>query len=250
MSNCNFPFLVHTLLVTHLADSSLCSDWDKYDVMQPHSVGPRLVLDFVFVLFGFWNFIPCDCAAYAASQILMLLLSKCSALTHPMHWVRLERQRRGVCWINHKISTRYIRIFYTSVCKLFRFRAALTELFLSRQTMAEYTSLLSDLAENITNEDLEQLKSACKEDIPEDQSNNITSSKEWFSYLEKNDKLAQGGTGIHWRPDSVLSVAAWTTSIQCIYQWTLLLGSHHESNAATDSAQIKLFQHFFNYFGS
>lgn len=62
----------------------------------------------------------------------------------------------------------------------------------SPQIMAEYTSLLSDLSENITNEDLEQLKSACKEDIPEDQSNNITSSKEWFSYLEKNDKLAQG----------------------------------------------------------
>lgn len=63
---------------------------------------------------------------------------------------------------------------------------------MSPQIMAEYTSLLSDLSENITNEDLEQLKSACKEDIPEDQSNNITSSKEWFSYLEKNDKLAQG----------------------------------------------------------
>lgn len=62
--------------------------------------------------------------------------------------------------------------------------------------MAEYSSLLSDLSENITNEDLEQLKSACKEDIPEDQSNNITSSKEWFSYLEKNDKLAQGETQI------------------------------------------------------
>lgn len=66
--------------------------------------------------------------------------------------------------------------------------------------MAEYTSLLSDLAENITNEDLEQLKSACKEDIPEDQSNNITSSKEWFSYLEKNDKLAQGRMPIHQSP--------------------------------------------------
>lgn len=78
--------------------------------------------------------------------------------------------------------------------------------------MAEYSSLLSDLSDNITNEDLEQLKSACKEDIPEDQSNNITSSKEWFSYLEKNDKLAQGGilnrlktfplddtSDIHWR---------------------------------------------------
>uniref|UniRef100_A0A8C2I6E7 Proliferation and apoptosis adaptor protein 15 n=1 Tax=Cyprinus carpio TaxID=7962 RepID=A0A8C2I6E7_CYPCA len=57
--------------------------------------------------------------------------------------------------------------------------------------MSEYSSLLSDLSENITNEDLEKLKSACKEDIPEDQSNAITCSKDWFSYLEKNDKLAQ-----------------------------------------------------------
>lgn len=64
--------------------------------------------------------------------------------------------------------------------------------FFFLQIMSEYSSLLSDLCENITNEDLEQLKSACKEDIPEDQSNSITSSKEWFSYLEKNDKLAQG----------------------------------------------------------
>lgn len=75
-------------------------------------------------------------------------------------------------------------------------RAPPTDVSSSLQTMAEYTSLLGDLAENITNEDLEQLKSACKEDIPEDQSNNITSSKEWFSYLEKNDKLAQGETVI------------------------------------------------------
>lgn len=58
--------------------------------------------------------------------------------------------------------------------------------------MSEYSSLLSDLSDNITNEDLEQLKSACKEDIPEEQSNSITSSRDWFSYLEKNDKLAQG----------------------------------------------------------
>ncbi|XP_040546881.1 astrocytic phosphoprotein PEA-15 isoform X3 [Gallus gallus] len=32
--------------------------------------------------------------------------------------------------------------------------------------MAEYRSLLEELAQNITAEDLEQLKSACKEDIP------------------------------------------------------------------------------------
>lgn len=98
--------------------------------------------------------------------------------------------------MDHETTTRHIRISRTSVCKLITFWAP--KLFLSScQTMAEYTSLLSDLAENITNEDLEQLKSACKEDIPEDQSNNITSSKEWFSYLEKNDKLAQGGIVIH-----------------------------------------------------
>lgn len=62
--------------------------------------------------------------------------------------------------------------------------------------MSEYSSLLSDLSDNITNEDLEQLKSACKEDIPEEQSNSMTSSRDWFSYLEKNDKLAQGERNI------------------------------------------------------
>ncbi|KPP77182.1 astrocytic phosphoprotein PEA-15-like [Scleropages formosus] len=60
----------------------------------------------------------------------------------------------------------------------------------TNQAMSEYRVLLCDLSDNITNEDLEQLKSACKEDIPEDESEAITSSKEWFSYLEKNDKLA------------------------------------------------------------
>ena len=79
--------------------------------------------------------------------------------------------------------------FLASTCSVY---ITVSPLSASLQTMAEYSSLLSDLSENITNEDLEQLKSACKEDIPEDQSNNITSSKEWFSYLEKNDKLAQG----------------------------------------------------------
>lgn len=97
--------------------------------------------------------------------------------------------------------------------------------------MAEYSSLLSDLAENITNEDLEQLKSACKEDIPEDQSNNITSSKEWFSYLEKNDKLAQGRSLIHQSPwliysskEQSLSPLIFTsTEDQTIYLMTCLM---------------------------
>ncbi|MEQ2173639.1 Astrocytic phosphoprotein PEA-15 [Goodea atripinnis] len=86
--------------------------------------------------------------------------------------------------------------------------------------MAEYSSLLSDLSENITNEDLEQLKSACKEDIPEDQSNNITSSKQWFSYLEKNDKLAQDNLSyiehifeISRRPDLLTRVIEYRTTV-------------------------------------
>lgn len=96
--------------------------------------------------------------------------------------------------------------------------------------MAEYSSLLSDLAENITNEDLEQLKSACKEDIPEDQSNNITSSKEWFSYLEKNDKLAQGRIWIHQSPwliyfseEQSLSPLFTSTEDQTIYSMTCVM---------------------------
>jgi len=85
------------------------------------------------------------------------------------------------------------RLHYTFLC------LSVHSVHLS-QRMSEYSSLLSDLSENITNEDVEQLKSACKEDIPEEQSNSIISSKEWFSYLEKNDKLTQGETESkrHW----------------------------------------------------
>uniref|UniRef100_A0A8C1LQZ1 Astrocytic phosphoprotein PEA-15 n=1 Tax=Cyprinus carpio TaxID=7962 RepID=A0A8C1LQZ1_CYPCA len=86
--------------------------------------------------------------------------------------------------------------------------------------MSEYSSLLSDLSENITNEDLEQLKSACKEDIPEDQSNAITCSKDWFSYLEKNDKLAQDNLSyiehifeISRRPDLLTRVIEYRTTV-------------------------------------
>ncbi|KAI4891502.1 hypothetical protein NFI96_027435 [Prochilodus magdalenae] len=86
--------------------------------------------------------------------------------------------------------------------------------------MSEYSSLLSDLSENITNEDLEQLKSACKEDIPEDQSNSITSSKEWFNYLEEHDKLAQDNLSyiehifeISRRPDLLTRVIEYRTTV-------------------------------------
>lgn len=61
--------------------------------------------------------------------------------------------------------------------------------------MAEYSSLLKELAENITNEDLDQLKSACKEDIPSEKNEEIATSKDWFGFLEKHNKLDKGGKG-------------------------------------------------------
>ncbi|XP_077444878.1 astrocytic phosphoprotein PEA-15 [Stigmatopora argus] len=86
--------------------------------------------------------------------------------------------------------------------------------------MAEYRSLLSDLSDNITNEDLEQLKSACKEDIPEEHSEAIVSCKDWFAYLEKNDKLAHDNLSymehifeISRRPDLLTRVIEYRTIV-------------------------------------
>lgn len=63
--------------------------------------------------------------------------------------------------------------------------------------MAEYGTLLQDLTNNITLEDLEQLKSACKEDIPSEKSEEITTGSAWFSFLESHNKLDKGcGGGI------------------------------------------------------
>uniref|UniRef100_A0A8B9QGU8 DED domain-containing protein n=1 Tax=Apteryx owenii TaxID=8824 RepID=A0A8B9QGU8_APTOW len=55
--------------------------------------------------------------------------------------------------------------------------------------MAEYRRLLEELAQNITAEDLEQLKSACKEDIPSEKSEAMATSHDWFAFLEKHSKL-------------------------------------------------------------
>ncbi|KAJ8379429.1 hypothetical protein SKAU_G00002070 [Synaphobranchus kaupii] len=86
--------------------------------------------------------------------------------------------------------------------------------------MSEYSSLLSDLSEIITAEDLDQLKSACKEDIPDEQSNAITCSNDWFSYLEKNHKLAQDKLAyiehifeISRRPDLLTRVIEYRTTV-------------------------------------
>lgn len=70
--------------------------------------------------------------------------------------------------------------------------------------MAEYRSLLEELAQNITAEDLEQLKSACKEDIPSEESEAIATSHHWFAFLEKHSKLDRGETPPGW-PCSPLS---------------------------------------------
>nr|XP_061810667.1 astrocytic phosphoprotein PEA-15-like isoform X2 [Nerophis lumbriciformis] len=64
--------------------------------------------------------------------------------------------------------------------------------------MAEYNSLLSDLSDNITNEDLEQLKSACKEDIPEEHNN--------LSYMEHIFEISR-------RPDLLTRVIEYRTTV-------------------------------------
>ncbi|XP_029815333.1 astrocytic phosphoprotein PEA-15 [Manacus vitellinus] len=56
--------------------------------------------------------------------------------------------------------------------------------------MAEYRVLLEELAQNITAEDLEQLKSACREDIPSGEGDAINTGQHWFDFLERHSKLS------------------------------------------------------------
>ncbi|XP_030920185.1 astrocytic phosphoprotein PEA-15 [Geospiza fortis] len=62
--------------------------------------------------------------------------------------------------------------------------------------MAEYRSLLEELAQNITAEDLEQLKSACREDIPSGEGDAIATGHHWFAFLERHSKLDRGVTPV------------------------------------------------------
>ncbi|NXF12493.1 PEA15 protein, partial [Smithornis capensis] len=55
--------------------------------------------------------------------------------------------------------------------------------------MAEYRSLLEELAQNITAEDLEQLKSGGGEDIPSGEGDAIATGHHWFDFLERHSKL-------------------------------------------------------------
>lgn len=86
--------------------------------------------------------------------------------------------------------------------------------------MAEYRSLLEELAQNITAEDLEQLKSACKEDIPSGESEAIATSHHWFSFLEKHGKLGPDTLSyvehifeISRRPDLLTTVVRYRTHV-------------------------------------
>ncbi|KAG8538842.1 hypothetical protein GDO81_021980, partial [Engystomops pustulosus] len=86
--------------------------------------------------------------------------------------------------------------------------------------MEEYGALLQELSENITNEDLDQLKSACKEDIPTEKSEEITSCQDWFNFLEKHDKLAKDNLSyiehifeISRRPDLLTMVIDYRTRV-------------------------------------
>ncbi|KAM6229017.1 astrocytic phosphoprotein PEA-15 [Spheniscus humboldti] len=86
--------------------------------------------------------------------------------------------------------------------------------------MAEYRSLLEELAQNITAEDLEQLKSACKEDIPSEESEAIATSHHWFAFLEKHSKLDRDNLSyiehifeISRRPDLLTMVVQYRTQV-------------------------------------
>ncbi|XP_054855125.1 astrocytic phosphoprotein PEA-15 [Eublepharis macularius] len=86
--------------------------------------------------------------------------------------------------------------------------------------MAEYSSLLEELAENITLEDLGQLKSACKEDIPSEKHEELATSQDWFRFLEKHKKLDKDNLSyiehifeISRRPDLLTMVVEYRTQV-------------------------------------
>uniref|UniRef100_A0A9L0JEG5 Astrocytic phosphoprotein PEA-15 n=1 Tax=Equus asinus TaxID=9793 RepID=A0A9L0JEG5_EQUAS len=78
----------------------------------------------------------------------------------------------------------------------------------------------ADLTNNITLEDLEQLKSACKEDIPSEKSEEITTGSAWFSFLESHNKLDKDNLSyiehifeISRRPDLLTMVVDYRTRV-------------------------------------
>ncbi|NXI43191.1 PEA15 protein, partial [Galbula dea] len=86
--------------------------------------------------------------------------------------------------------------------------------------MAEYRRLLEELAQNITAEDLAQLKSACREDIPTGEGDAIATSQHWFDFLERHSKLDKDNLSyiehifeISRRPDLLTMVVQYRTQV-------------------------------------
>ncbi|XP_072420851.1 astrocytic phosphoprotein PEA-15 [Chiloscyllium punctatum] len=86
--------------------------------------------------------------------------------------------------------------------------------------LVQFAALLDDLSSNITPEDLNQLKLACKEDIPSNRSQELTGCKEWFNFLEKHDKLSKDNLSyiehvfeLSRRPDLLTMVLEYRTKV-------------------------------------
>ncbi|XP_060679401.1 astrocytic phosphoprotein PEA-15 [Hemiscyllium ocellatum] len=86
--------------------------------------------------------------------------------------------------------------------------------------LVQFAALLDDLSSNITAEDLNQLKLACKEDIPSNRSQELTGCKEWFNFLEKHDKLSKDNLSyiehvfeLSRRPDLLTMVLEYRTKV-------------------------------------
>ncbi|NXR30219.1 PEA15 protein, partial [Zosterops hypoxanthus] len=86
--------------------------------------------------------------------------------------------------------------------------------------MAEYRSLLEELAHPLTAEDLEQLKSACREDIPSGEGDAIATGHHWFAFLERHSKLDRDNLSyiehifeISRRPDLLTKVVQYRTQV-------------------------------------
>ncbi|NXP40620.1 PEA15 protein, partial [Leiothrix lutea] len=86
--------------------------------------------------------------------------------------------------------------------------------------MAEYRSLLEELAQNITAEDLEQLKSACREEGGSGEGDAIATGHHWFAFLGGGSKLDRDNLSyiehifeISRRPDLLTKVIQYRTQV-------------------------------------
>ncbi|XP_078594050.1 astrocytic phosphoprotein PEA-15-like [Branchiostoma floridae x Branchiostoma japonicum] len=83
-----------------------------------------------------------------------------------------------------------------------------------------YLQFLLDLTNLITSDDLEQFKTACKDDIPEEKVPELKTPRDWFMFLEKIEKLAQDDLSyiehvfeITRRPDLLTKILEYRTQV-------------------------------------